>query len=118
MVDDGTRPLDVGVIGVGSMGAHHARVYDELRDANLVGVFDVDADRANRVATRHGTAPVPLETLLERADARRRYVDHSNQLRTPTRFSPPVINDCWPSHSASRNRDTSSCPTLRRRNRR
>jgi predicted dehydrogenase len=86
MVDDGTRPLDVGVIGVGSMGTHHARVYDELRDANLVGVFDVDADRANRVATRHGTAPVPLETLLERADA--------VSVAVPTERHSPVATRC------------------------
>ncbi|AGB39249.1 Gfo/Idh/MocA family protein [Natronococcus occultus] len=65
----GNSRLAVGVIGVGTMGQHHARVYDDLEDATLAGVFDVDADRANAVADRHGTAAVGLETLLGRADA-------------------------------------------------
>ena len=30
--------VDAGVIGVGAMGANHARVYSELRDVTLVGV--------------------------------------------------------------------------------
>ncbi|MFU8868360.1 Gfo/Idh/MocA family protein, partial [Natronococcus sp.] len=63
------RPLEVGVIGVGTMGQHHARVYDELEDASLTGVFDVDAERASAVADRHGTAAVGLEALLGRVDA-------------------------------------------------
>ncbi|WP_306058680.1 Gfo/Idh/MocA family protein [Natronococcus wangiae] len=67
MADD--RPLDVGVIGVGSMGQHHVRVYDELAAANLIGVFDVDAGRANAIAEQHGTTATALETLLERVDA-------------------------------------------------
>ena len=61
--------LTVGVIGVGTMGQHHARVYDELEGASLVGVFDVDPERARTVAERHGTIAVGLETLLERVDA-------------------------------------------------
>ncbi|MDG5821735.1 Gfo/Idh/MocA family oxidoreductase [Natronococcus sp. A-GB7] len=63
------RPLAVGVIGVGTMGQHHARVYDDLEEATLVGVFDVDAERARAVAERHGTVAVGLETLLEQVDA-------------------------------------------------
>ncbi|WP_394741800.1 Gfo/Idh/MocA family oxidoreductase [Natronococcus roseus] len=63
------RPLAVGVIGVGTMGQHHARVYDDLEGATLVGVFDVDAERARTVAERHGTVAVGLEALLERVDA-------------------------------------------------
>lgn len=44
----------VGVIGVGSLGQHHARVYAELPDACLVGVADVDAARAAAIAGKHG----------------------------------------------------------------
>ncbi len=61
--------IDVGVIGVGSMGQHHARVYDELPDANLVGVFDVDDEQAAEIATKHDVEALELETLLERVDA-------------------------------------------------
>jgi predicted dehydrogenase len=47
--------LKVGVIGVGSLGQHHARVYSELPEVELVGVADSDRDRAGEVAARHGT---------------------------------------------------------------
>ena len=45
--------LKVGVIGVGSLGQHHARVYAELPGAQLVGVADADFARAQEVAARH-----------------------------------------------------------------
>ncbi|WP_254861444.1 Gfo/Idh/MocA family protein [Halovivax gelatinilyticus] len=61
--------LDVGVIGVGSMGQHHARVYNELRNARLVGVSDVDAERAEEIADEYGTAAYSRDELLERVDA-------------------------------------------------
>jgi predicted dehydrogenase len=38
-------PVRVGVIGIGNMGWHHARVLSLLRDAELVGVADPDAVR-------------------------------------------------------------------------
>ena len=38
-------PVKVGVIGIGNMGWHHARVLSLLKDAELVGVADPDADR-------------------------------------------------------------------------
>ena len=40
----------VAVIGVGSMGRNHARVYHELDDAELVAVSDADQSLATRVA--------------------------------------------------------------------
>lgn len=44
-----------GVIGVGSLGQHHARVYAELPGVELVGVVDADRKRAEAVARRHQT---------------------------------------------------------------
>ena len=38
-------PVKVGVIGIGNMGWHHARVLSLLKDADLVGVSDPDAER-------------------------------------------------------------------------
>ena len=38
-------PVKVGVIGIGNMGWHHARVLSLLKDAELVGVADPDTDR-------------------------------------------------------------------------
>jgi UDP-N-acetylglucosamine 3-dehydrogenase len=43
--------LNVGVIGVGNMGKHHARVYSEL-GANLVAVSDVNEAAGNEMASR------------------------------------------------------------------
>lgn len=42
----------VGVIGVGSMGGNHARVYSEMAD--LVAVCDYDEEKAKAVASRFG----------------------------------------------------------------
>ena len=39
------NPVRVGVIGIGNMGWHHARVLSLLRDAELVGVADPDETR-------------------------------------------------------------------------
>jgi UDP-N-acetylglucosamine 3-dehydrogenase len=38
--------LKVGVIGAGSMGRHHVRVYSELDNCRLVGVSDPNAEKA------------------------------------------------------------------------
>jgi predicted dehydrogenase len=56
--------LPVGVVGVGSMGRQHARVYAELPGAALVGVADADAERAASVAREYGAEPMAVETLL------------------------------------------------------
>jgi len=63
--DEQTR---AGVIGVGSMGENHARVYAELPRVDLVGVTDHDDDVADRVAAEYDTEAVSLETLCERCD--------------------------------------------------
>ncbi|WP_207589630.1 Gfo/Idh/MocA family oxidoreductase [Halomontanus rarus] len=63
------KRLDVGVIGVGSMGHHHARVYESLPRANLVGVFDLDEERATAVARDHETSAMGLDSLLAAVDA-------------------------------------------------
>ena len=62
-------PTRVGVMGVGSMGNHHARVYAELQDAELVGVHDIDGDRAASVAASHGTVALTADELLDRTEA-------------------------------------------------
>jgi len=38
--------LKVGVIGAGSMGRHHARIYSELEQCQLIGIADPDESRA------------------------------------------------------------------------
>ena len=41
------------VIGVGSMGKNHARIYDEMEDVHLVAVSDVNSQLAEKVASRY-----------------------------------------------------------------
>ena len=56
------RTLRVGVVGVGHLGQHHARVYAELDECELIGVCDADANRGKEVAARHGTRFFPIYT--------------------------------------------------------
>ncbi|EMA08270.1 oxidoreductase domain-containing protein [Haloferax denitrificans ATCC 35960] len=51
------------------MGRHHARVYSELSNANLVGVSDVDTELAQTVASKHETDALDIDDLLDRANA-------------------------------------------------
>jgi predicted dehydrogenase len=44
----------VGVIGVGHLGMHHARVYTEILDAQLVGIADSCEERAHAIAEPFG----------------------------------------------------------------
>lgn len=47
-------PIRAGVIGVGHLGQHHARLYASLPGAQLIGVADQSVERAQMVADRHG----------------------------------------------------------------
>lgn len=62
--------LRVGVIGVGSLGQHHARNYAEIKDVVLAGVADADPARALEIAVRHKTqAFADHRELLGQVDA-------------------------------------------------
>lgn len=47
------EPLRVGVIGVGNMGQHHARVLSLLKDVELVGVSDINVERGLDTASKY-----------------------------------------------------------------
>ena len=51
---DAMVPVKVGVIGIGNMGWHHARVLSLLKDADLVGVADPDAQRGALATEQFG----------------------------------------------------------------
>jgi len=62
--------MNVGVIGVGHVGYHHARVYSQLPGVALVGVSDTDQERMNKAASDFSTTGwLEYEQLLEKADA-------------------------------------------------
>ncbi len=64
------KKIRVGVVGVGSLGHHHARVYASLPDASLIGVVDTLSGRANEIAKPLGTqAFTSYLDLLGKVDA-------------------------------------------------
>ncbi len=44
------KPLQVGVIGVGRLGAFHAQKYSEITGCTLVGIADINEGRAKKIA--------------------------------------------------------------------
>ncbi len=67
---DRTIPRRVGVIGVGSLGFHHARLMADLVGGDRVSIHDVDAGRAERVGSELGVIPrADLDQLLDEVDA-------------------------------------------------
>jgi predicted dehydrogenase len=46
--------IKVAVVGVGRFGRQHARLYREMPEAELMGVFDADQQRASEVAAEFG----------------------------------------------------------------
>ena len=61
------KKIRTGVVGVGSLGQWHARIYSEMPDVELVGVYDADKKRAQEIAERYHTAA--FKTMEELADA-------------------------------------------------
>lgn len=59
--------MKVAVIGVGSMGKNHARVYSELPDVDLVAVADPEYKAAEMTAEKHNTrAYADFQEMLEK----------------------------------------------------
>jgi predicted dehydrogenase len=60
----------VGVVGVGHLGQHHARLLSGLEDVEFVGIVDVDNERARQIASQYRTTAwqSPAD-LLSRVDA-------------------------------------------------
>ncbi|MFZ2873960.1 MAG: Gfo/Idh/MocA family oxidoreductase [Phycisphaerales bacterium] len=58
------RPIRCGVIGVGRMGRHHARVYSQLAGCTLVGVVDHNLERAKDLAEQFGCRAMASEDEL------------------------------------------------------
>lgn len=51
-----TNKIKVAVLGTGSLGQHHARIYTELHAAGIVeltGIFDAHAETARKIADKH-----------------------------------------------------------------
>jgi predicted dehydrogenase len=57
------KRLRVGVIGVGQLGQHHARIYSQMKDVELIGICDTDPLRQDK-ATEYNTAFFTDHTAL------------------------------------------------------
>ncbi len=66
----GNSIIRCGVVGVGSLGQHHARIYADLEGAELVGIVEANPERAREIADRYGCAIYPdAASLGEACDA-------------------------------------------------
>ena len=62
--------LKVGVIGVGHLGKHHARIYQSLPEVELVGIADLSVPTAQKIAKKVGVPYVTdFNELLPKVDA-------------------------------------------------
>ncbi len=64
------KKVRAGVVGVGYLGQHHARVLSILEHVELIGVYDIHKERASEIAKRYRTKAFnSLEDLLHEVDA-------------------------------------------------
>lgn len=77
----------VAVIGVGYLGQHHARIYSEIEDAELVAVVDTAEKRADAFAVKYGCeAYYDYRDILDKVDAL--------SIVTPTTSHYDIALDC------------------------
>ncbi len=61
--------MDVGVIGAGTMGKNHVRVYSELSNVDEVYIYDTNAALAKKVSEQYDAVICELDVLLKSVDA-------------------------------------------------
>jgi predicted dehydrogenase len=62
--------IPVAVIGIGSMGQNHARVFSEMPQVDLVGIVDVDRERGESFAKKYSTTYYPhYQDLFDKVKA-------------------------------------------------
>ncbi len=77
----------VGVIGVGYLGQHHARIYHEIEDTELTAVVDIDKKKADAFAEKYGCkAYYDYKHILNEVDA--------VSIVTPTTTHYSIALDC------------------------
>ncbi|MFH1067063.1 MAG: Gfo/Idh/MocA family oxidoreductase [bacterium] len=79
--------LKAVVVGVGHMGKNHARVYAQLKNAELAGVYDIEQDVCRRIAQQHDVRCFScLKEAMEAADV--------ISIATPTSSHSDVASQC------------------------
>ena len=46
--------MNIGIIGVGSIGARHAQAYSKHPKSDVISICDIDEARAKQLANTHG----------------------------------------------------------------
>ena len=65
-----SKQVNIGVIGVGHLGVHHASHLTKIKNANLVGVFDTNPERAEEISKKVNTTIFQsLDSLLDKVEA-------------------------------------------------
>ena len=83
----GVLPIRVGVIGVGYLGQHHARIYSEIKGTKLTAVVDTDQERAGTFAEKYRcVACSDYREILHKVDAL--------SIVTPTTFHYRIALEC------------------------
>jgi virulence factor len=63
-------PIKIGVAGIGSMGVNHCKILQKLKNADFIGVFDIDQKRSEKIAKTFGVQSfLSFNELLNAADA-------------------------------------------------
>lgn len=79
--------VKVGVIGVGYLGQHHARIYSEMEEADLVAVVDIDRKKADTFAAKYTCkAFYDYKDILDKVDVL--------SIVTPTTTHYSIALDC------------------------
>lgn len=79
--------VKVGVIGAGYFGQHHARIYSELEEAELVAIVSTDKEKSEELAKKYGCEVyADYRDILHRVDAL--------SIVTPTTTHHKIALDC------------------------
>ena len=77
------NPINIGVIGVGDLGQHHAKHYSKIPGINLVGVYDIDLKRSAYIAKKYKTIGfTDLKKLIDNVNALSIVTPTSNHFET------------------------------------
>ncbi len=62
--------LNIGVIGVGYLGHHHARIFSQLENVRLSAIVDIDKKKADHIASKYNTSSyTDFREIFDKVDA-------------------------------------------------
>ena len=60
----------IGVVGVGHLGKHHVEHLHTIKEADLVGTYDIDKNRSENISNLYGIQSFKsIDALLKEVDA-------------------------------------------------